>query len=70
MVVVDKLREKTHFIPIKYTYKIVEIVDIFMREIFRLYGMPKVVISDQDVKFTFAFWKALFTRSLQHTIHK
>lgn len=32
-----------------------------MREVFRLHGILKTVISDQDVKFTLAFWKALFT---------
>lgn len=44
MVVVDKLSKITHFIPKKSTYKIVEIVNIFMKEIFRLHGIPKVVI--------------------------
>ena len=32
-----------------------------MKEIFRLHGIPKAVISDQDVKFTSVFWKTLFT---------
>ena len=32
-----------------------------MKEIFRLHGIPKVVISDRDVKFTSTFWKALFS---------
>jgi hypothetical protein len=31
-----------------------------MKEIFRLHGIPKMVISDRDVKFTSAFWKELF----------
>ena len=31
-----------------------------MKEIFRLHGIPKVVISDRDVKFTGNFWKSLF----------
>ena len=52
MVIVDKLSKTTHFIPIKYTYKVVNIVDIFMKEICRLHGVPKVIILDRDVKFT------------------
>eukprot|EP00253_Pinus_taeda_P016219 PITA_16219 len=60
MVVVDKLRKTAHFIPVKFTYKAVEIANIFMREIFQLHGIPQVVISDRDVKFTSAFWKTLF----------
>jgi hypothetical protein len=31
-----------------------------MKEIFRLHGIPKMVISDIDIKFTSAFWKELF----------
>ena len=31
-----------------------------MKEIFRLHGIPKMVISDRDAKFTGNFWKALF----------
>ena len=44
----------------KSTYKVVNIADIFMKEISRLHDVRKVVISDRDVKFTRNFWKALF----------
>jgi ribosomal protein L21E len=60
MVVVDKLSKAAHFIPVKSTYKAINIAEIFMKEIFRLHGIPKVIISDRDVKFTGNFWKALF----------
>jgi len=60
MVVVEKLSKTAHFIPIKSTYKMVEIANIFMREIFQLHGIPRVVIFDRDVKFTSTFWKTLF----------
>ena len=60
MVVVDKLSKAAHFIPVKSTFKAINIADIFMKEIFRLHGIPKVVISDRDVKFTGNFWKSLF----------
>ena len=55
MVVVDKLSKSTHFIPVKSTHKVVEIVEIFLKEIFRLHGVPKLLISDRDVKFTSNF---------------
>ena len=55
MVVVDKLSKTSHFIPVKSTYKAVNIVDIFMKEIFRLHGIPKIVITDRDAKFTSRF---------------
>ena len=44
MVVVDKLSKVAHFIPIKFTYNTVQNADIFMKEIFRLHGIPKVII--------------------------
>ena len=56
MVVVDKLSKAPHFIPIKSTYKVENIADIFLKQIFRLHGLPKVIISDRDPKFTGKFW--------------
>ena len=44
----------------KSTYKEINIVESFMKEIFRLHGISKMVISDRDVKFTSNFWKELF----------
>jgi hypothetical protein len=60
MVVIDKLSKSAHFIPIKSTFKAINIVEIFMKEIFRLHGISKMVISDRDIKFTSSFWKELF----------
>jgi hypothetical protein len=59
MVVVDKLSKSTHFIPVKSTYKAIDIAQVFMKEIFRLHGMPKEIVSDRDTKFTSNFWKSL-----------
>jgi hypothetical protein len=60
MVVIDKLSKYAHFIPVKSTYKEINIAEIFMKEIFRLHGIPEMMISDRDVKFTSTFWKELF----------
>ena len=59
MVVIDKLSKVAHCIPIKTSYKDANIVDIFMKKIFHLHGIPKVIISDRDPKFTGNFWKSL-----------
>jgi hypothetical protein len=56
MVVVDKLSKETHFIPIKSTFKSIDIANVFMKEIFKLHGLPKTIISDRDTKFTSNFW--------------
>ena len=60
MAVVDKLTKVAHFIPMKYTYKVINIEEFFLKEIFRIHGVPKTIIYDMDVKFTSKFWKALF----------
>ena len=31
-----------------------------MKDIFKLHGFPKAIVSDRDVKFTFNFWKGVF----------
>ena len=60
MVVVDKLSKATHFIPVKTTYKATNIANIFLKQIFRLHGIPKVIISDRDPKFIGNFCKSMF----------
>ena len=59
MVVVDKLSKFAHFIPIKLNCKAIDVTNIFMKEIFKLHGMPKEIVSDRDTKFTSNFWKSL-----------
>ena len=59
MVVVDKLSKFAHFIPVKSPCKAIDIANIFMKEIFRLHGMPKKIVSNRDTKFTSKFWKSL-----------
>ena len=59
MVVVEKLSKSAHFIHVKSTCKEIDISNIFMKEIFRLHGMPKEIVSDRDTKFTSNFWKSL-----------
>jgi hypothetical protein len=60
MVVIDNLSKSVQFIPVNSTFKVVNIVEIFMKEIFRLHGIPKMVILNRDIKFTSTFWKELF----------
>ena len=60
MVVVDKLTNEAHFIPIKSTHKTDDIAKIFMNEIFKLHALPKAIVFDRDAKFTSNFWKGLF----------
>jgi hypothetical protein len=61
MVVVDKLTKVAHFVQVKSTHKATNIANIYMREIVKLHGVPKEIVSDRDLKFTSNFWKGFGT---------
>ena len=65
MVVVEKLTKGTHFILVQSMHKTDDIAKIFMKEIFKLHGLPKAIVCNRDVKFTSNFWKGLFADHLQ-----
>jgi hypothetical protein len=60
MVVVDKITKASHFIPLKTMHKVEDVVDIFLKEVAHLHGIPKMIVSDRHPKFTSNFWKELF----------
>lgn len=37
-----------------------EYAKLFVDHVFHLHGLPEVIISDQDPRFTSKFWKGLF----------
>ena len=45
-----------HFIPLSTDTPIKEIANIFLREIWRLHGLPNSVVSDRDSRFQSKFW--------------
>jgi hypothetical protein len=60
MVVVENITKDAYFIPLKTTHKATDVADIFMKEVARLHGIPKTIVSDRDPKFASNFWKGLF----------
>ena len=60
MVVMEKLTKAAHFVPVKLTQKATNVAEIYMKEIARLHGVPKAIVSDRDSKFTSNIWKGLF----------
>jgi len=60
MGVVDRLSNIAHFIPVKTTYSTSEVAQVFIREIVRLHGVLKKIVSNRDAKFTSKFCKELF----------
>ena len=60
VVFVDKLSKMSHFVATKTAISAPELAKIFFDTVFRLHGMPEVIISDRDTRFTSLFWRALF----------
>ena len=56
LVVVDRFSKMAHFIPLSTDTPIKEIANIFLREIWRLHGLPNSVVSDRDSRFQSRFW--------------
>ena len=49
MVIVDLLTKVTHLIPVKTSYTAAaDVAKLFIKEIFRIHGFPKRIISDRD----------------------
>ena len=58
-VIVDRLTKSTHFITIKDSTTTNQLGRIYIREIVRLHGVPKTIVSDRDSRFVSAFWSSM-----------
>ena len=58
--VVDRLTKFTHLFSINTTFISAKEAELFFKEVFRLHGLPKRIVSDIDNKLFSAFWQELF----------
>ncbi|KAJ9557045.1 hypothetical protein OSB04_011659 [Centaurea solstitialis] len=60
-VIVDRLTKSTHFLPIKESFSIDRLAQLYVDEIVMRHGVPISIISDRDSRFTSRFWQSLQT---------
>ena len=51
-VIVDRLTKSAHFLPVKTTYSVSKLAQVYIEQIVRLHGVPISIISDRGAQFT------------------
>ena len=62
MVLVDKLTKYVHLVPCTKKCSAEDVARLFISNIYQYHGVPKVLISDRDPRFTSNFWRAFCKR--------
>ena len=68
LVVVDRFTKYSHFLTLSHPFTVQDVVQLFIDHIFRLHGIPSVIVTDRDRIFTSNLWQAQF-KSLGVKLH-
>ncbi|GJT66746.1 reverse transcriptase domain-containing protein [Tanacetum coccineum] len=58
-VIVDRLTKSAHFLSIREDYKMDRLARLYLNEIVARHGVPILIISDRDSRFTSRFWQSM-----------
>ena len=58
-IVIDRLTKPAHFIPIKVTFSVERLAEVYVANIIHLHEVPLSIISDRDARFTSQFWRCV-----------
>jgi len=58
-VIVDQLTKSAHFLPIRDTWGVEKLAQLYVKEIVDLHGIPLDIVSDRDQRFQTCFSQAL-----------
>nr|GEU53257.1 putative reverse transcriptase domain-containing protein [Tanacetum cinerariifolium] len=58
-VIVDRLTKSAHFLPMHEDYKIDRLARLYLNDIVARHGVPILIISDRDGRFTSRFWSSM-----------
>jgi hypothetical protein len=61
-VVVDKRSRQAHFLALSPNFDAIDLAQLYLHGVYRHCGLPRILISDRDVRFTSLFWTSLMKR--------
>jgi hypothetical protein len=60
-VIVDRFSKMAHYIPLPTLNKTEDLAKLFLKEVWRLHGLPDDIVSDRDSRFISHFWQSLMS---------
>ncbi|GJS58932.1 putative reverse transcriptase domain-containing protein [Tanacetum coccineum] len=58
-VIMDRLTKSAHFLPMREDYKMERLTRLYLNKIVSRHGLPFLIISDRDSRFTSRFWQSM-----------